>query len=93
MKSDQKLHLYEISYSYFRRTPSGGGWRSNDTLNILTTSIGRAIEIFNETEREDAEIHRVEKRDRVASLQIDQELLNDERPDSTSFNESEDVTN
>jgi hypothetical protein len=69
---ENKVHLFEISASGFRvQTKGTSGYRTNFTTNVITTSLERAIELFNAAHEKDEkmvciEIHQVQKRDRMS---------------------------
>ncbi len=68
-----KLHLYEVGASEKKLDKS---WWSNISYNVLTDSIQRALELFYE-EHPDADVHRVEKRDRVNDVKYDPRLMSE----------------
>lgn len=68
--NEAKIHLYEVAASEWRTRSGGGGWRVNFSINLITTSVGRALALFEEA-HPDAEVHRIEKRDRTERLQVD----------------------
>lgn len=67
---ETNIHLYEIGASEWRPSQGGGGWRHNLTFNIITSDVERALALFAEA-HPDAEVHRIEKRDRVENVMVD----------------------
>jgi hypothetical protein len=69
---ENKVHLFEIGASGFRVQMRGtSGYRTNFITNVITTSLERAIELFNDAHENDEkmnciEIHHVQKRDRMS---------------------------
>lgn len=68
------IHLYEIQGTRWKTYATGGGWNQNFSVNILTTGILRALEIF-EHEYPGSVVHAVLKRDKTDKLIIDREGL------------------
>lgn len=79
--TERKVHLFEIGASGFRVHMKGvAGYRTNFTVNVITTSLSDALTLFNaayefDEKIQDIEVHHIQKRDRMTDNFIVDPLL------------------
>lgn len=68
MRTTPRYHLFEVLASVPPK--EGQNFRRNVSANVLTTSAGRAMEMFA-SKFPDAEIHKVERRNHLSAVLVD----------------------